>query len=336
MDLFSEEPRALQSASNDGMNCLGGSLKEMRDLVDMALSVRVLNLVTQGNNILEGLLNELRQLENPVVSVTKDLIVEGGGQLFSEFFGTTKAKRYGRKFTETWIKGNIRANRQTILQKYEGFVARWEDEVLNFLKQVSYPVPGIKAPGNSGSLTRRITRATRYKKLKTRLQHMILELQTMSKEGLAYNSSLPQVLPKPRFIDAQSELKTLETTLRRFIKRELSEVSIDWWQRVPTNIKNNAERKKSRSETMWPWYLPSSTNATDYLDFSDYKKIILEPANWQQVFCRFFGNQNFVDVRLGELEPIRNDIAHSRTPSDLAIQKMKIYCAEIRNCLKLT
>ncbi len=304
--------------------------------MDISLAMQVGNLVSQGNAILQGLRNELGQLETPAVTVTKDFIAEGAGQLVSEIFKTKKARRYGKKFTKRILAGNIQANRQAILARYDGIVARWESDVVGFLQQVSCPASGLTAPGNSAKLVGRVRQADRYKKLETRVQHITIELQAMSKEGFVYNSSLPQALPKPiePTPDSAKLLKDLEVTLRGFIERELSKVSSGWLQRVPPDIRNRVESRKSRSETTWPWYPPTSTNVVDYLDFSDYRKIILDPNNWQQVFSKFFKIQSFIEVRLGELEPIRNDAAHSRKPSKLAADKLRIYCAELKECMK--
>lgn len=305
----------------------------MQNNTDVALSIRLATLINQGNNILNGLSNELKQLETPAVELTQELIVQGGGELFSAFFETPKAKRYGKKFTQALIKKNVESNRQLVIQKYESLFSQWENNVVSLLEQVSSP-PSLPAPGNSRVLIGRITRVNRYKQLETKLRHSILELVTIQKQGLTCNYNLTRNIPKPSATDVRGDLKILEISLRKFIERELSKRNLTWWECIPLEIKKSAEHKKSRSETMWPWYPPSSTNIIDYLDFSDYKKIILEPTNWQAVFSRFFKNQVFIESKLAELEPIRNDVAHSRALSAIAVQKTKIYCAEIGNCIK--
>ena len=126
----------------------------------------------------------------------------------------------------------------------------------------------------------------------------------------------------------------LEVSLRRFIERELNKVGKNWSQRVPLEIRNNAERRKLRSESMWPWYPPTSTNVVDYLDFSDYHHIILEEDNWQKAFAKFFKKRSFIEVRLGELEPIRNDIAHSRPVTSSAVVKLRMFSTELLDCMR--
>lgn len=306
--------------------------------MDIALSMQVTNLISEGNKIFQGLGYELSQTRTPATLVTKNLLIEGAGELIADLLETKKAKRYGKKVTEAFLEGNIKKNQEAITAKYWEIFERWERNVLSFLQQVSYPATGLTAPGNSHRLIQRIRRANRYKKLETRIQHIIVELQYMQKEGLVYNSSLPQSPPKPkieRSTDTKKVLENLERELRRFIERELGKVSKNWWnERVPVNIRANAENKRTRRENIWPWYPPTSTNVVDYLDFSDYRRIIIETNNWEDVFSQFFKTLSFIEVRLGELEPIRNDLAHSRNITPRTTDKLMIYSEELLECMK--
>jgi hypothetical protein len=306
--------------------------------MDTALNIQIGNFVSEGNWILQSFRSEVEQLKTPSVIVAKDLLVEGAGEFAGELFGTKKAKRYGKKVTEAFFAKNTNDNRQAIMTKYGGILDRWESEVVNFLQQVSTSTPGIIAPGNSEQLMLRVRRADRYNKLETRARHIVAELRLMQSAGLTYNSNLPRAISKPNHVeqspDSTKILKNLEKALRVFIERELGNVSKDWWQRVPSDIRKFTENRKSRSEVMWPWYPPTSTNIVDYLDFSDYRKIILDPGNWKEVFSKFFKNSSFIETRLVELDPIRNDIAHSRQLTKLASDKLRIYSAELQNCMK--
>ena len=306
--------------------------------MDMALTIQVGNFISQGNGILQNFRSELGQLETPSVIVAKDLLAEGAGEFVAELFGTKKVKRYGKKATKAFLANNINENRQAIMTRYGGILNRWENDVVNFLQQVSTSTPATIAPGNSKKLILRVRKADRYHKLETRIQHIITELQSMQSEGLTYNSNLPLAIPKPDQVekppDAAKLLKNLEIALRFFIERELGKASKDWWQRVPPDIRKSAEIRKSRSENMWPWYPPTSMNIVDYMDFSNYRKIILDQDNWKEAFSKFFKSQSFIEVRLGELDPIRNDIAHSRNLTPRTYEKLKIYCEEILECMK--
>jgi len=302
------------------------------------LNTQIANLISEGIGILQGLGYELGQTRDTATVITKNLLVEGAGEFIANILETKKAKRYGKKVTEAFLEGNIKKSREAIVIKYWNIFERWEEKVFNFLQQVSTPTTRLTSPGNSYRLVQRIRQADRYKKLETRVQHIIVELQSMQKEGFVYNSGLPQPLAKPKLVrspDPKQVLENLEKELRKFIERELGRVSKNWWnERVPNNIRTYAENRKIRRETVWPWYPPTSTNVVDFLDFSDYRKIITEINNWQDVFSKFFKATSFIETRLGELEPVRNDLAHSRSLTPRTIDKLRIYSEELLECMK--
>ena len=302
------------------------------------MTIQLGNLISKGNWIRQSLRSELEQLETPTTVVAQDLIVEGAGEFVAELFGTRKAKRYGKQATKALIAKTNSQNRQAIMTKYHEFLCGWEGDVLSFLKQVSISTPILTTPGNSAKLTQRVRQADKYRRLETRVQHIIGELESMSKQDLVYNSNLPKALPKPEKTDKSPDpnklLRDLEVALRRFIQHELSKQDSDWWQRVPVIIRNRAEKKKSRSERTWPWHPPTSTDIVDYLDFSDYHQIVLEDRNWNETFAKFFKKPSFIEMRLGELDPIRNDIAHSRPITQSAMVKLRMFSAELMDCMK--
>ncbi len=307
--------------------------------MDTALDTRVGNLIYRGQAILEGLQSEIGQLDAPITTMTSDLLTEVAGEFAAQFFGTRKAKRYGKKAVKDKLSSKVEQNRKMIMVRYQDIFKRWKDDVLNLLQGVSVLTPGLTLPGNSDRLVKRVRQADRYKKIETRVRHITTELEAMRNVGLVYNSSLLRALPKPTQAetspDASKLLRNLEMALRRFIECELRKAENNWWQRVPLDIRKGAEKKKSRSESMWPWYPPTSTNVVDYLNFYDYRHIILENNNWALVFSRFFKTQSFVEVRLGELEPIRNDIAHSRSITPVTVEKLRMFSTELINCMKL-
>jgi hypothetical protein len=53
-----------------------------------------------------------------------------------------------------------------------------------------------------------------------------------------------------------------------------------------------------------------------YVDFPDLKKIIERADNWQEVFAAVFVRKDFVTTTFGELEVIRNKVAHNRLATD--------------------
>jgi len=76
-------------------------------------------------------------------------------------------------------------------------------------------------------------------------------------------------------------LRTIEKSLRKCIESELSKLSTRWWkEKVPPDVRENAEDRKAESEPPWPWY-SKEDNPTCYIDFSDYCKIILKMNDYR-------------------------------------------------------
>jgi hypothetical protein len=120
-------------------------------------------------------------------------------------------------------------------------------------------------------------------------------------------------------------LRRLEDRLRVLIESKLSEVSANWWiERIPTDVRQNAETKKQRSENTWPWTSQSGESLMSYLDFNDYLKIIRKGDNWKQVFKPIFVDEEIVSAKLRELDPIRNAVAHSRRIDAKEISRLRL------------
>ena len=125
-------------------------------------------------------------------------------------------------------------------------------------------------------------------------------------------------------------LKRLEEALRGRIVRNLSALTPDWWMtRIPDDVRTNAERRKAAGESMWPWYARKDLPLIYYVDFADYSKIISRKDNWREAFASTFGDQELLRAKLRELEPIRNDVAHTRGLTEAARDKLRVYSRDL-------
>ena len=161
---------------------------------------------------------------------------------------------------------------------------------------------------------------------------MLVILEEISSLPLVYNMQLPiqeEAKEKEKKMPYET-LQRLENALREFISKELSKITPDWWiQRVPPDVREHAEDRKTKSENLWPWHHEKDLPPIYYVDFPDYIRIITRKDNWKDVFDPIFRDKDAVSTRLKELEPIRNDIAHSREISTQARKKLEIYAREI-------
>lgn len=131
--------------------------------------------------------------------------------------------------------------------------------------------------------------------------------------------------------DCAGLLMVLERNLRDAITERLSGLTPRWWkQRVPQDVRVGAEKRKRERETTYPGLLTQDLPVTEYLDFSDYIKIITMRSNWDEAFSSVFENKDFVCVKLREVHIVRNDIAHSRP---LPVQDREIFVVTARQII---
>jgi Swt1-like HEPN len=106
-----------------------------------------------------------------------------------------------------------------------------------------------------------------------------------------------------RFANAEEQLRLegfqqitrLEIGLRRLLERELEkELGARWWKTLPQDVKVKVVE-----------------GSLDHVDFPDLKKCI--NSKWRELRCFHDSvRREHVVLHLEELEPIRNDLAHSR------------------------
>lgn len=70
-----------------------------------------------------------------------------------------------------------------------------------------------------------------------------------------------------------------------------------------------------------------------FIDYPDYAKIILRRDNWDQVFSSTFKDKEIISVKLREIEPIRNAIAHFRKLSRSQEEKLDLYVGDVLGSL---
>ncbi len=103
----------------------------------------------------------------------------------------------------------------------------------------------------------------------------------------------------------------LERELRRLVKERLSQVSADWWiERVRSDVRKRAERRKQIEEVIYP-SVSAPEEPLSYVGVRDYDNIILHAGNWDECFQAIFKDRGWLSTKLRELEPIRNSLMHS-------------------------
>ena len=223
------------------------------------------------------------------------------------------------------ISRDSRANSRTaMITQRSRDALQLVDETAGILSEVR----GLMTPRIYASLSSRLTKARSAVRPATVLIHSVAVIDRF----LASE-------PSSRGMDAPHEdyavLRRLETALRDHIRLKLSEVTSAWWiQRVPEDVRKNAEERKLRRQSMWPWSEGGQTDLLGYLDFSDYLKIVSRKDNWRDVFRATFKDEEILRAKLRELEAIRNDIAHVRTLAAAQRTKLSLYSSELLGAIR--
>lgn len=120
---------------------------------------------------------------------------------------------------------------------------------------------------------------------------------------------------------AYSILYALENRLRIFIEKKLREKYGDqWWaEGASQKIRAKAEGRKAEEPH-------SVLSLISYTEFGELRRIIMN--NWD-IFRDTFKSQSGIVGKVDELEPIRNEIAHSRLLSNKQIAKLELFFKEI-------
>jgi len=119
----------------------------------------------------------------------------------------------------------------------------------------------------------------------------------------------------------------LENHLRKFIERKLKERhGSSWWNDgVLQSLREKANSRKT-AEVNHSWEISITSSDLEYLEFPDLGRIIIH--QWE-IFEPIFSDQQSITTKFGELEKIRNAIAHSRTLSGESFTRLSMYSEEI-------
>lgn len=262
---------------------------------------------------------------SPGAAVHSEILGTLGGVLGGELFGKKRAgqtlgRSIARSSRDQERRRAIDALRQEALQVAQDT----ETELFN----LSGAIPETQR--------QTLIRAVREARLSTRHATIGARCLRVIERANSILADPPRIQPNrsasPSAIhsEAYGVLRSLERQLREFIQDELSSRNPKWWaELVPESVRKRAEHRMSQREPNWPWIIDGETNPIHFVDFKDYAVIITEERNWVVCFERVFVDRDSVRIKLKELEPIRIDLAHSRTLTQHGAAKLRLYSAEL-------
>jgi hypothetical protein len=125
----------------------------------------------------------------------------------------------------------------------------------------------------------------------------------------------------------------LENSVRNLIRTVLTDkLGEQWWDKAASsgmkqkfiNLKNREAKNK--------WLTSRGADELNYIDWGDLVTLI---RKYQDYFASHIGDINFVALRLGELENLRNVIAHNGLLPDEEITRIELYfkdwCKQVSN-----
>lgn len=245
-------------------------------------------------------------------------------EIFAGIGSAVTGELFGRRRVGSSIGRAIAANSQVAQRQRVAQAARSDaGAVVQQARQVVDSISSIVGPHESRTLRAILARAEAAQRPDTILRR-VLEVVGRA-EGWQ---------PLPPSTDAgephAASLHDLEREFRRCIERCLGSLTPNWWNdRIPSEVRTRAERRKSLRERVWPWLDGGDHPLVDYLDFPDYSKIILDSQNWPQAFSTVFVDPEALRVKLRELEPIRNDLAHLRPLGRANGDRLRLYSREL-------
>jgi hypothetical protein len=118
-------------------------------------------------------------------------------------------------------------------------------------------------------------------------------------------------------------LHCLENSVRNLIRKVLKEkLGEDWWNKAAsTDMKNTLTNRKIQ-EAKKRWLTSRGADELNYIDWGDLVTII---RKFPQHFEKFIGTTKFAELRLEELENLRNVIAHNGILPNEEITRVELY-----------
>ncbi len=293
------------------------------------ISNRIQNFIRQGESLQREVDASNKALNDPNTVLVDDATTKLMGGIAGLL--DLGIKRDTKKYTRAKLKGKRDEQKQAIESQLVYRVNYWISELETYFSNISIQKSNLTKKGNSNLILRKITRLYQHKKPETKLRNGINLLKGLQYDDLIHNSAIEQSVATDT--SDYDLLKTLENKLRSCIETQLSTQFPKWWtERIPNDVRNRAEDRKSKNETLWPWS-NESHDLIYFVDFNDYIKIITRRDNWREIFVNIFKDQALIIAKLKELDPIRNAIAHSRPLSATDRMRLKLHAQDLISCI---
>lgn len=277
--------------------------------------------------------NQLPKTNDVGNEITSKII----GSIAGELFQSKTAGRIGTKLMSNKMKQEEEIRKNQFLSNQENSFNSIFQQLRSFLGIISINKNNLTQSGNSKILVSRLTKTQSYVNLETRVRKILQLLIELRDMDLILNNEIPKKQVKKsikKVKDSYKIVKTLETCLRELIQIKILAHDPNWWkQRVPEDVRTNAEKRKKKNESQWS-RIEGGKPLINFIDFTDYGKIITRKDNWSEIFRSIFENKEELLSKLKELEPIRNTIMHSRNLTEKQVKRLELYSDDLNEKMR--
>lgn len=123
----------------------------------------------------------------------------------------------------------------------------------------------------------------------------------------------------------------LERQFRKMIIYAFKDIP-NWWKaRIPGDVKAKASERKKEYENSGALRELPEYELIEFVDFPEYRKIIIEGKNWDEVFSKILpkSKKDVFIIKMEELEAIRNHLYHNRRINDIDTKRFEVYYNDI-------
>lgn len=277
-------------------------------------------------------LDQVKKKSDPNEILGKTILGKGVNAIASDLFESNFAGKLGEKWILGKIKMQDKQQLDNIIREQETSFRIVLNQIRDYLGNISIKKDRMKPEGNSHLLLKKLASIESTSKLRPQVQKCIGIISKIREEPLIYNSEIVLLKEKEKKENKAAyydDLKRLEDGLRNLISSRLTTITHNWWkERIPEDVRLNAEDRKGKNAHPWPWQIQDNP-LISFVDFSDYSKIIARKDNWKDAFEKVFRDKELISSKLKELQPIRHAIAHSRNLTTNQIKKLQLYTDDI-------
>jgi hypothetical protein len=252
----------------------------------------------------------------------------------SNMIGSRKVKSVAVNYLNNTLKKQIEMQKHNAINSINTQLENLINELKSFLLTVSVTTNNLSLSGNSHILIKKMNRIYRYNTIHRKIIELINVLDEIGNLELIENNEIALYLQsrEPPNRLGMELLNSLENCLRNMLRNEGRRMfGSNYENIIPQRIKEKAKKRLIKRDFKDGG---QEYDLFSYLDFSNYLCIITWENNWKYCFSLIFPNKEWIKIKIEEISPIRNALAHSRKITKDQIDRLRINSNDIIKIIK--